>query len=65
MIYAYKEKNNQGNYQTSDGTRYVVYTASQLLGVVKSCWHEYDSLEAALDEMGLTPVPPPMDDASC
>lgn len=56
MIYAYKERNKLGNYQTAAGTRYIVYTASRLLGVVKSCWKEYENLEAALEAMGLTPV---------
>lgn len=57
MIYAYKEKNALGNYQTPDGTRYVVYTASRLLGIVKECWKEYESHEDALAMMQLRPVP--------
>lgn len=59
MIYAYKERNNDGNYQTAAGTRYIVHTASRLHGAVRDCWKEYESLEAALEAMKLSPVPAP------
>ena len=59
MIYAYKERNKLGNYQTYAGTRYVVHTACRLMGVVKDCWKEYESLEVALCTMKLTPVSEP------
>lgn len=56
MIYAYKERNKLGNYQTAAGTRYIVHPASRLMGVVKKCWKEYENLEAALEAMKLSPV---------
>ena len=55
MIYAYKEQNEEGNYQTSDGTRYLVHTARRVHGARRACWREYESLEAALAEMKLEP----------
>lgn len=60
MIYAYKERNKDGNYQTSAGTRYLVHTASRVHGARRECWKEYESLEAALDAMKLEPVPVPV-----
>lgn len=54
MIYAYKERNKNGNYQTAAGTRYFVYFASRLHGKVRDCWKAYESKEAALDQFGLT-----------
>ena len=59
MIYAYKERNKAGNYQTAAGTRYLVHTASRVHGAKRSCWREYESLEAALAAMKLEPVPAP------
>ena len=59
MIYAYKERNKDGNYQTAAGTRYLVHTARRVHGAKRACWKEYESLEAALDAMKLTPVPEP------
>lgn len=59
MIYAYKERNKDGNYQTAAGTRYLVHTASRIHGVRRDCWREYESLEAALEAMKLSPVPVP------
>lgn len=59
MIYAYKERNEAGNYETLDGTRYIVHTASRVHGARRACWQEYVSLEAALVDMGLSPVPVP------
>jgi len=59
MIYAYKEKNKNGNYRTTDGTRYIVHTASRVHGARRACWHEYESLKSALEAMKLTPVPAP------
>lgn len=57
MIYAYKERNKDGNYQTAAGTRYLVHTASRVHGARRDCWREYESLEAALEAMKLEPVP--------
>lgn len=54
MIYAYKERNKNGNYQTSAGTRYFVYFAARLHGAVRDCWKQYESKEAALEYFGLT-----------
>lgn len=59
MIYAYKERNKEGNYQTAAGTRYLVHTASRVHGARRDCWREYESLEDALATMKLTPVPVP------
>lgn len=59
MIYAYRERNSNGNYQTSDGTRYLVHTARRVHGARRACWKEYESLEAALAAMDLEPVPVP------
>lgn len=59
MIYAYKERNKDGNYQTAAGTRYIVHTASRIHGARRDCWKEYESLEAALAAMKLEPVPVP------
>lgn len=53
MIYAYKERNKNGNYQTAAGTRYIVYFASRLHGKVRDCWKAYESKEAALEAFGL------------
>lgn len=58
MIYAYKERNKAGNYQTAAGTRYLVHTASRVHGARRACWKEYESLDAALAAMKLKPVPP-------
>lgn len=57
MIYAYKVRNKNGNYQTAAGTRYLVHTASRVHGARRACWNEYESLAAALAAMKLTPVP--------
>lgn len=57
MIYAYKERNKNGNYQTAAGTRYFVHFASRLHGKVRDCWKSYESKEAALEAMRLTAVP--------
>lgn len=57
MIYAYREWNADGDYQTDDGTRYIVHTASRIHGARRDCWQEYESLEAALEAMKLSPVP--------
>lgn len=57
MIYAYKVRNKDGDYQTSTGTRYLLHTASRIHGVRRDCWKEYESLETALESMQLTPVP--------
>lgn len=62
MIYAYQERNEDGNYQTADGTRYQVHTASRVHGAKRACWREYESLEDALEAMKLEPVPVPMDE---
>ena len=59
MIYAYKERNEGGNYQTAAGTRYLVHTARRVHGARRDCWRAYESLEAALDAMKLEPVPVP------
>lgn len=59
MIYAYKERNKGGNYQTAAGVRYLVHTASRVHGARRECWQEYESLEAALEAMKLSPVPVP------
>lgn len=59
MIYAYKERNKNGNYQTAAGTRYLVHTASRVHGARRACWKEYESLAAALAAMKLEPVPVP------
>lgn len=59
MIYAYKERNKDGNYQTAAGTRYLVHTARRVHGARRECWKEYESLEAALAAMKLSPVPVP------
>lgn len=59
MIYAYKERNKDGNYQTAAGTRYLVHTARRVHGARRACWKEYESLEAALVAMKLEPVPIP------
>lgn len=59
MIYAYKERNNDGNYQTAEGERYLVHTARRVHGARRSCWREYESLAAALAAMQLEPVPVP------
>jgi hypothetical protein len=60
MIYEYKERNANGNYQAADGTRYLVHTARRVHGVRRACWQEYESLEAALEAMQLEPVPVPV-----
>lgn len=57
MIYAYSEQDDNGNYQTADGTRYLVHFASRVHGKVRDCWKQYESDEAALEAMGLTAVP--------
>lgn len=62
MIYAYEERNKDGNYQTAAGTRYLVHTARKVHGVRRACWKEYESLEAALAAMKLEPVPVPEDE---
>ena len=62
MIYAYKERNKEGNYQTAAGTRYLVHTARRVHGARRACWREYESLEAALAAMKLEPVPVPEDE---
>lgn len=54
MIYAYKERNKNGNYQTAAGTRYFVHFAVRVHGKVSDCWKQYDSEEAALEAMRLT-----------
>lgn len=59
MIYAYKERNKDGNYQTAAGTRYIVHTASRIHGARRDCWQKYESLEAALEAMKLETVPVP------
>lgn len=59
MIYAYKERNKNGNYQTAAGTRYFVYFAARVHGKVRDCWKAYESKEAALEAMKLTAVPVP------
>lgn len=59
MIYAYKERNKNGDYQTAAGTRYIVHFASRLHGKVRDCWKAYDSKEAALASFKLIPY---MDD---
>lgn len=59
MIYAYKERNKNGDYQTAAGTRYFVYFAARLHGNVRDCWKQYESKEAALEAMRLTAVPVP------
>lgn len=59
MIYAYKERNKSGNYQTAAGTRYLVHTACRVHGARRACWKEYESLESALAAMKLTLVPVP------
>ena len=55
MIYAYKERNKNGNYQTAAGTRYFVYFAARVHGKVRDCWKAYESKEAALEYFGLIP----------
>lgn len=57
MVYAYSEQNDNGNYQTAEGTRYLVHFAARVHGKVRDCWQQYDSKEAALEAMGLTAVP--------
>lgn len=57
MIYAYREQNDAGNYQTADGARFMVYTAASLHGAVRDCWQEFESLAAALAAWGLEPLP--------
>lgn len=57
MVYAYKERNKAGNYQTAAGTRYLVHMAKRVHGARRDCWREYESIEAALEDMKLTPVP--------
>lgn len=63
MIYAYKERNKGGNYQTAAGTCYLVHTASRVHGARRACWKEYENLEGALAAMKLEPVPEQEDTA--
>ena len=57
MIYAYKERNKEGNYQTAAGTRYLVHTARRVHGARRECWREYESMDAVLAAMKLEPIP--------
>lgn len=54
MIYAYKERNENGNYVDLNGMRYIVHLAARLHGKVRDCWKPYESKEAALEQFGLT-----------
>ena len=57
MIYAYKEKDETGQYQTPTGECYNVTTASRVAGVWLRDWHEFENKEAALKYWQLEPVP--------
>lgn len=59
MIYAYKEKDENGQYQTPSGVCYNVTTASRVAGVWLRDWHEFENKEAALKYWQLEPVPVP------
>ena len=62
MIYAYKEKDENGPYQTPAGTRYNVTTAARVAGPWLRGWREFESKEAALKYWRLEPVPQPEPD---
>lgn len=57
MIYAYKEKDENGQYQTPAGERYNVTTAARVDGPWLRDWHEFENKEAALKYWQLEPVP--------
>lgn len=59
MIYAYKEKDENGQYQTPAGVRYNVTTAARVAGPWLRDWREFESKEAALRYWRLEPVPVP------
>lgn len=59
MVYAYKEQNDNGLYQTHDGVRYNVTLASRVAGVWLRAWLKFESKEAALEFWQLEPVPMP------
>lgn len=59
MIYAYKEKDENGQYQTAAGVRYNVTTAARVAGPWLRDWREFESREAALKYWRLEPVPVP------
>jgi hypothetical protein len=59
MIYAYKEKDENGQYQTPSGVRFNVTTAARVAGPWLRDWREFESKEAALKYWRLEPVPVP------
>lgn len=59
MVYAYKEQDENGLYQTQDGVRYNVTLASRVAGVWLREWRKFESKEAALKYWRLEPVPVP------
>ncbi len=59
MIYAYKKKDENGQYQTPEGERYNVTTAARVAGPWLRDWREFESKAAALRYWRLEPVPVP------
>lgn len=62
MIYAHKLKDESGEYIDIAAQRWVVITASCISGKRRDYWQEFESLEAALEEWGLTPYEYPEDE---
>lgn len=55
MIFAYRERHENGNYENNEGVRYIVHKASAVYGAKRACWQEFESIEAALEYWGLVP----------
>lgn len=54
-MYAYTEKNKNGECVNARGVRYVLHMASRLYSDKRSCWQEFESREAAMAHFGLKP----------
>lgn len=55
MIYVCKFKDEYGDYVDCHNVRWIVETARMVCGRLVNEWYQFESLEAALEEWGLTP----------